>query len=198
MTATAAAGSVKPDAAAVVTAARLSTAARTLIGGERSAAECFHILVNQGYLKDAVSFLAHWLPPRQAVWWSCECAWHACRPEPDQVAAEALRAAVAWVVEPSEEHRLAAQTAGRRASVRTPAGCTALAAGWSGGSMSPYAKSPVAPPPSLAARTVVSAIELIAVASPPAKVSQRYLQLLRIGTEVAYGGNRWSPATGDP
>ena len=182
------------DAQSIAKVIELSDEASALVQPELSAAAFFNLLVQKELLKDAVAFLAHWLPIREAVWWGCECVWHACRPEPVQVVDAALGSAVAWVIEPNEEHRLAADKAGHAATLRTPAGCVALAAAWTGGSLSPYAKAPVAPPPQLAANTVVAAVELVALKGPAGKSAERYLQLLRIGTEVAHGSNRWTVA----
>ena len=181
-------------AAAIVDTIEVSDAARACLAPEMSAAAFFNALVRNSLFKDAVSFLAHWLPPREAIWWGCECVWNACRPEPSSLVDAALGAAVAWVLEPTEEHRRAAEIAGRAASLRTPAGAVALAAAWTGGNFSSYDKAPLKPPPGISARTVATAVGFIALDGPANKMPQRDLQLLRIGTEVAQGENRWTAA----
>src|SRR5690242_6911001 len=90
-------------------------------------------LLQKGLVKDALSFVAAWLPAREAVWWGCLCAWHHGRPKPSDKEAAALRAALRWVHEPSEENRRAAKAAGDAVGgPATPAGALALAAAWSG------------------------------------------------------------------
>jgi hypothetical protein len=75
--------------------------------------EYLDALTEQRLYRDALQFVAHLLPPRFAVWWGCLCAWHAARPEPPSVVAEALHAAVRWVLDPSEANRRAAEAPGQ-------------------------------------------------------------------------------------
>src|SRR5207237_10478430 len=96
----------------------------------------FDLLVQHEQFGDAVRFLAHALPKRAAIWWGCLCLWDMCWPEPAEVVEAAVRAAVQWVLDPSEPHRRAAEKAGRAAGFQTAAGCLAMAAFWSRGSMS--------------------------------------------------------------
>src|ERR1700693_4596004 len=62
------------------------------------------LLANRQY-QAAISFVAHALPQREAVWWGCLCLRHV-RPAPLPAAEEAAcRAAVQWVLEPTEKNR---------------------------------------------------------------------------------------------
>ncbi len=103
-------------------------------------------LIEAGEFPDAVRFLAHALPKREAVWWACLCAREAAGADPPEPVAAALRAAEAWVADPSEENRRAAVARGRGGrAAAPPAGCAAAAAFWSGGSLGP-ARRPGRPP----------------------------------------------------
>jgi len=94
----------------------------------------------------AVSFCAYVLPRREAVSWGCQSL---RRIQPQLAPAEisALAAAERWVREPEEQFRREALKVGMLGDVRMPAVWTALAAGWSGGSMMPpeYPAMPAAP-----------------------------------------------------
>ena len=112
-------------------------------------------LIGKQHFLDAVRFLAHALPKREAVWWACVCARQvADGKEPAPVKA-ALAAAEKWVADPSEDNRATAMPAARRPSWATPAGCAAMAAFWSGGSLAPP-KAPVVPPARLPHRATAS------------------------------------------
>src|SRR5262245_44734732 len=94
-------------------------------------------LLEQEQYPRAVRLLAEALPKREAVWWACQCVRHAGGPELATLAVAALRAAEQWAADPSEDNRRAAYTAAQPVGFGTPAGCAALAAFLSGGSLGP-------------------------------------------------------------
>src|SRR5262245_14999475 len=94
---------------------------------------------------DAVRVLAHGLPKREAVWWACRCLREYLGATPREKTRLALEAAEKWSRAPTEETRRAAQKAAEGAGYGTPAGLTAMAAFWSGGSLTPP-DAPVVPP----------------------------------------------------
>lgn len=103
--------------------------------------------------EEAVTYAAYLLPRRRAVWWGHECARsvvHLLTQEDRQ----SLELAEAWVREPEEEQRVAAMLGGMAARNKTPGVWIALAAGWSGGSMSDPGLPAVPPPPHLTPRAV--------------------------------------------
>ena len=95
------------------------------------------VLTEKQLAVDAVRFLAHALPKREAVWWACLCARQAAGGNLPAKPAAALQAAERWAADPSEDNRRKAQAAAEAAEMSTPAGCAAMAAFWSGGSMAP-------------------------------------------------------------
>src|SRR5262249_20936552 len=116
---------------------------------------------------DAVKFLAHALPRRECVWWAWVCARKTAGDAPPQKIKNALDATERWIVQPTEEHRRAALVFGEAADFGTPAGCAALAAFMSGGSLGPP-EAPVIPPGEfMTAKAVSGSVSLSAVAKEP-------------------------------
>ena len=107
---------------------KLGDRARGLLDDELAPREYFDLLVSNGLDEDAIQFMARWLSKREAVWWGCLCAWAVCRPNPAEAVDAALKAAVTWVQDPSEENRQETRTRGKAAGPQTPAGGVALAA----------------------------------------------------------------------
>ena len=88
--------------------------------------------VDNKWHSDAIQFLSHLLPKRQAVFWAMTCV----RQSGEKLNAQeeaALKAAEKWIGDPSEENRQAALKAANDAETSTPAGATALAAHYSDG-----------------------------------------------------------------
>ena len=126
-------------------------------------------LMQHGLFKDAIPFVACCLDKRESVWWGCLCCGHAFGGKLAGKEAEALGAAVRWVIDPRDEHRQAAAAAGNAAGgTGTPIGALALATGWSSGSMAPSGLPEVKPPEFLTQTVVGSAIlAAAATAHPP-------------------------------
>src|SRR5262249_53391663 len=102
----------------------LSESASKLLRADMQPQPFLKLLIDQHHYADAVRFLAHTMPKREAVWWACSCS----RPEQGAAvpppAAAAQQAAEAWVVNPSDEKRRAAHAAAQVAGVGTPVGLT--------------------------------------------------------------------------
>lgn len=124
----------------------------------------FESLRAAGRLQDAASFLAQALPRHEAVAW-------AARSVRDLGAgdkageADALKAALLWVQDPSESRRRAAWNASEQAPDDSPERFAALAAFFSGGSIAPEDCAPVPAPRDTAARFAAAAVLLAAVRS---------------------------------
>ena len=103
----------------------------------------------------------------------------------------ALAAAEKWVSDPSEEHRRAAQAAATAAGMGAPAGCAAMAAFFSGGSLAPP-NAPVVPPGEhLTAHAAAGAVMLAAVLTEPQKAAEKYRKFFALGVDVGNGVNKW-------
>lgn len=169
----------------------LSDGGRKLLRPGLAPPAFFGLLFANELYHDAVNFVAHLLPKREAVWWGCLCAWQVSRPTPPTDVGDALQAAVCWVREPSEANRRATQGPGEKAGATQPAGAVALAAFWSGGSMSRPDLPAVPPPERLTNNAIASAVMAAAAQGDPSQLSQRYRQFLHMGADVANQRNRW-------
>src|SRR5262249_46204494 len=130
-------------------------------------------------------------PKRKAVWWACLCSRQVYGTSPPPVIAGALQAAEKWVTGPSEEHRRAAFAAAEAAGFGTPAGCAAVAAFWSHGSLGPPHVATIPPGDYLTARGVAGAVMLAAVLTDPEKAADKNRRFMALGVDVANGNNRW-------
>lgn len=156
---------------------RAATPARFI--EEMIAANCFN---------DAVKFLAHGLPRREAVWWACLAARHALVDDTDPDHEAAVVAAEAWAARPTEEHRLIAKQLAEKTAFKNAASWAATSAWWSAGSMAEPGQPEVPPPPFLYAQAVASAICLAAVLPDPLNADRRYERYLAQGIDLAMGG----------
>src|SRR5262249_39163828 len=120
-------------------------------------------LEDGGFLLEATRLVAHALPKREAVWWACMCANHTVPADLATVDRGARGAAEAG-------GRLQDDRPGRKAGEQAEAsGCpspeagAAVAAFWSGDSMSPEGQPAVPPAPHLTGLAAAGAVALAAV-----------------------------------
>jgi hypothetical protein len=176
-------------------------AARELLREEMTPRPYLDLLIAKEEFPDATRFLAHALAKREAVWWAYLCARKVAGEDPPAPIFAALRAAEAWVAEPSEENRREALPAAEAAGYGTPAGCAAAAAFWSGGSLAPPNLPAIPPAEHLSAHGAACAVMLAAVASEPEKAPEKSRAFLRLGVEIAEGAHPWpepAPAPAAP
>jgi hypothetical protein len=177
--------------------------ARPLLRDRQSPREFLDALLAEKKHAPAIDFLAHALPPREAIWWGCLCLQASIGSRLSPPDAEALKAAAQWVLHPSEENRRAAQARGEAAGVRAPAGALAMAAGWTGGSLAPPMPAtnpkvpqppPVPPGPFVPARAVSAAIQLAVAKGDPTRFVQTQRSFVELGAGVAEGRFVWPEA----
>ena len=107
--------------------------------------------------ENAVAFCAYMLPRREAVWWACQCV-RSLIPAREPAEEAALKAAEAWVGEPEEELRRRALDIGMSGNRGAPTTWLALAAAWSGGSLTPPDQPPAPSPAHLTPKAVRAAV----------------------------------------
>lgn len=161
----------------------LKPEARPLLRDGMGPKEFVDALVARKQFLAAIDFMAHALPAREAVWWGCLCLQHATAGNLSPVDKDACRAAVQWVIQPTEENRAAAQTVAQAAGTMSPAGQLAVAASQAGGP--PNASAP--PGPSAAAKSVAGAVKIVTSKAEPVKIieTQRLFVELAIGVAEA-------------
>ena len=140
---------------------------------------------------DAIRFIAHALPRREAVWWAWVCARKVAGAEPEPAIKAALDATERWIVQPTEEHRREALHFGEAADFGTPAGCAALAAFMSAGSLAPPNAPPVPPDEFMTAKAVAGSVTLAAVTTEPERAVEKFNEFLKVGLEVADRTRMW-------
>lgn len=166
---------------------KISDDAKKLLKEQATPAEYLSKLLEANCLQDAVHFLGHGLPKRLAISWALSCAKEVGGPSPANAPGAAIAQVEKWLSSPNEENRRAAKKAADEAGLGTPAGCTALAVFFSGGSMGPADAPPVAPGEAFSASAAVGAILLAAVAQKPQEAPTKLRKFIARGIELANG-----------
>jgi hypothetical protein len=134
---------------------------------------------------DAVLFISHLLPRREAVWWAAQCV-RALLGE--RATDETLSAAEIWVRTPEDDNRQAALSAANASDRRKSTTWLAFAAGWSGGSLLPADQKPVPPPAGACAMAANAAIMMAVAAGDPRAVVDRIEACAEAGVRFASDG----------
>jgi hypothetical protein len=141
-------------------------------------------LVSSGEFDKAVGFCAFLLPRREAVWWGCRAV-RTLVPNLAVEEDEAIRVAEDWVHEPEEDRRAAALEVGRSGSSKSPSTYLALAAGWSGRSMSLGDGETIPVAPHQTARVVRAAVLIAACRVSMAEKPDLLRRCLEDGIQIA-------------
>ena len=146
-------------------------------------------LLNDKQYYSAVVFLAHALPKRESVWWSCVCSKATITDKTSSDNLQALKAAEQWVYNPTEENRRLAEKLAEKTEYVTPSSWTAMAAFWSGGSITAVDEPPVPPGQYLYANAVSGAVNLSATFDKNRDTEKLYQLFIKQGIDIANGGN---------
>jgi hypothetical protein len=181
----------KQSAVEICEAAGISDEARALLRPEMPPPRYVEVLLESGQFPDAVRFVAHALPKREAVWWAWFCARRASGSNPPGAIQASLSATEKWIAQPNEENRRSAMKAAEAAQLGTPAGCAGLGAFFSGGSLAPPEATAVPPGEFMTAKAVAGAVMMAAVVAEPEKAPEKYRTFIAQGVEVAHKINLW-------
>ena len=96
-------------ASEIYTNIELEKEAEALIDPAYKPEQYLQALMNDKQYYSAVVFLAHALPKRESVWWSCICSKVAVSDKTSKENLEALKVAEQWVYSPTEENRRLAE-----------------------------------------------------------------------------------------
>ena len=177
----------------ISTVAELGEEAMALLRPDLHPLDFVALLMEKALFPDAVRFIAHALPKREAVWWGWVCARRAAGDNPPPKIKASLDATEKWIAQPSEDNRRSAMAAAQKAEVGTAAGCAGLAAFFSGGSLAPP-EAPVVPPGEfLAAKAVSGAVIFAAVATEPERAPEKFKSFVAQGVEVSNRVKLWEP-----
>lgn len=179
--------------AALCAVSDLGDDAKAMLSGDVPAPRAYLAqLLERELHADAIRFIAHALPRREAVWWAWVCARKVAGAEPAPAIKAALDATERWIVQPTEEHRRQALHFGEAADFGTPAGCAALAAFMSAGSLAPPGAPAVPPDEFMTAKAVAGSVTLAAVTVEPERAAERFVEFAKVGLEVADRTKLWS------
>jgi hypothetical protein len=177
----------------ISTVAELGEEAMALVRPEMHPLDFVALLMEKALYPDAVRFIAHALPKREAVWWGWVCARRASGDNPQPKIKASLEATEKWIAQPSEDNRRSAMAAAQKAELGTAAGCAGLAAFFSGGSLAPPDAPPVPPGEFLAAKAVSGAVIFAAVAQEPERAPEKFRSFVAQGVEVTNRVKLWEP-----
>jgi hypothetical protein len=169
--------------------------ARQLLEPKLSPTEFLKLLNAEQLCADGIRFAAYALPSRAAIWWGCLCVWSIYRPKPPEKIEAALSSVVAWVQEPDEERRRAAQGMIEIAGLDTAAGRLAAALFLSGDNIAPPGQPEVKPKPFLWSKVLAGAVDSAAMLVPPNNKKECESQLFNLAVDVAELRIHWEPRT---
>lgn len=150
--------------------------------------EALEKLEQAGFLLEASRLVAHALPKREAVWWACMCAAHTAPPDLPEDDRKAREMSENWVRQQSDAVRRAAMKQAEATGFGTPEAWTAVAAFWSGDSMSPEGQPAVPPAAHLPGMAVAGSVALASVRGEPTRQQARLKRFLESGRNIAAGG----------
>ncbi len=144
------------------------------------------LIANKQYV-NGIDFMAHALPAREAVWWGCLCLQHACGENLSPTDRAACRAAVQWVMQPTERNRAATLAPAQAAGPASPAAGLAMAVFQTGGNIAPPNAPPTAPPPFAPAKAVAGAVKIACTKADPVKIVETQRLFLELAVRMAEG-----------
>jgi hypothetical protein len=147
--------------------------------------ELIQQMAKEGKFLDALRLRAYLLTKREAVWWGYLCV----RDDLDQPLpapqVAALEAAAAWVADPDEKNRRAAEERAAAAKYSGVGATLALSVFWSDGSIAPEGNPEVRPDERLTSQGVAAALISAAYHGDATKATSRIYSFLSRGKEIA-------------
>jgi hypothetical protein len=177
--------------AATAAVAELSDEAMGLVRPDLPPRDYIALLMSKKLYADAVRFLAHALPKRQAVWWGWISAKKAAGADPPAKIKASLEATEKWIAQPDDDAGRAAMAAAKEAQTTTAAGCAGMAAFFSGSSLGPPHVPPIPPGEYLTAKAVSGAVIYAAVGKDPVNAPERFQSFVQQGVEVTAKIKLW-------
>lgn len=168
----------------IATLAEVSKPALDLCTDGISPTKYVDILENEKLCKDAVLFLAYGLPIQIGIQWGDKCCRELLPADAADKNEPALKAVEAWLKDPSDENRRAANQAAKSDDETTAADVLGMAVFLSGGSITPAGKPETPPPPYLAQKLTANAINMAVLGEKPKEKDARFKQVLQLSRDV--------------
>lgn len=178
-----------PSAADIVARFECSEAAQAQLASADTPIALLDKLERATLWLDALRLAAYTCTKREAVWWACLCIENAKIPS-NEAQQRALQIAQRWVDTQDESERRLAFTASEAAGLNHAAGCAALAAFWSGGSMAPP-DAPVVPPDDHLCHHAAACSSILAGAAQPERAAAHYREFIALAKDVMTGKRTW-------
>lgn len=160
-----------------------------LLAGCTGTVDALGRLEQAGMLIEATRLVAHALPAREAVWWACACSRHTAGSGTNPPMEAKIRdAAEEWVRRQTDTLRRAAMREAEATGFRSPEAWAAVAAFWSGDSMTPLEAPKVPPQQHFAGLAVAGAVALAAARGQATRRDARLQRFLASAQEIATGG----------
>jgi hypothetical protein len=172
-----------PAAAGICARFDVKKDALALLREGMTPAEFLEALMANRQFVTGIDFMAHALAAREGVWWGSLCVQHACGNSLSAPDRAALRAAVEWVLRPTEANRAAAQAPAQAAGPVSAAGALALVASLKGS-----AEAAPMPP----AKAVANAVKTATIKGEPARFADTQRLFVELGIGVAEGRFSWT------
>lgn len=162
-------------AAEVCSRFNLPPASRALLREGMEPPEFVSALVTNKHYAAGIDFLAHALPAREGIWWAYLCMQHACGDALSEPERQAVIAGARWVLQPSEENRVAAKVPAEAAGLASLPGMLAMAVFQTSAGPAPVSNS------------VATAVKFAATKCDPARLLDTQRLFVNLGIEVAEG-----------
>jgi len=184
----------RTDLAVLLPRLTLGPEATAVTDGCTQVAEALDRLETAGFLLEATRLIAHALPKRESVWWAAMCAAHTAPADLPPADRAAREAAEEWVRQQTDKSRRIAWDRAQESGCASPEAWAAIAAFWSGDSMSPEGQPAVPPAPHLSATAAAGAIALASARGAAVRREARLRRFLESGRNIAAGGPGRLPA----
>jgi hypothetical protein len=187
---------VQPTVEDIAKAAELGPEAVKVRGSGTEVRPFIAALLEAKLFPDAVRFIAHALPRREAVWWALLCAKDAAGDDPPPAVRASLDATDRWIRHPNDELRREAMAAAQKATLETPAGCAGVAAFLSGGSLSVPGQPEVPSGPFMTAKAVAGAVIIASLVNDPKTAPDRFRRYVEQGMHIGEQAGAWRTGGG--
>ena len=177
------------DFRALVPHLQLDASGEAALAGCAGSADALARLEQAGLLIEATRLAAHALPSRESVWWACMCSRHTASSGADPAAETTLReAAEEWVRRQTDAQRRVAFETAQKLGFGSPEAWCAVAAFWSGDSMSPVEAPKVPPEPHFYGLASAGSVALSAARGDAKRREGRLKLFLGSARDIAAGG----------
>lgn len=146
-------------------------------------------LIKHKFFEDAITFLAHGLPPRESVWWGCVCVRHVTDDATKQHSVAALQYAEQWVNDQSEQTRRVCGKYADEGQYKAPHHLLSAAVFWSGGSIMDESEPAIEPQANMYSHAVAGAILSAVGMAKDEDIDAVYNKYINHGVNIAQGGN---------